>query len=528
MDFDSSDDSLALWVEHGARHAERCAALASAVRDARAVALDAVRDAPAISLPHWDSGINQGNRQVNSNPFAPFGSFTRDPELSVLPPIVVAPRQRAKLRAMRKAHRAVIEADEQARAAVALRGFHAEEERKKAQAAALRAKEQAQRRQREQQDAAAAATAVEDARIAAKVAEAARHVATIAAQEHETKRQGAAAADAREREKDAVEAAAADARKKAENAAANELPPHVAMVNRLWAHISTEAQSFRDDPAMKRPRLLLKKRVNLAANQIAASVKSVCIKIGDLVGTMGEASRSGVPTALSFTMREIAERLVAEGAGSVALSRSAAFAVGAVIVGVVAQSPDPEMMRNVVLGAFYAKCIYVIPTFARRHNGETVESFRSRLGYLPDEAADAYIERMCGYVSLYAAILQTVGVLGPRGLVIEMNNPFSLADAWTWLAKIINSKKQRPIMPDVVMAFLDISGFEMSRKWKTAFAPMVLSLVQSCVDNAAKGARPGAKSRIVVYVEDFTRSGNKVIKPPAGKVLPASDAENAA
>jgi GLE1-like protein len=349
----------------------------------------------------------------------------------------------------------------------------------------------------------------------------------LEAQERDREAQESAIAAATEAEVAAVARSAAEERTKTHKAAAIALPPHVAEVARVWAQVSSEADAFRNDAAMKRPRLLLKKRVNLAANQIAASVKSVCTKIGDMVGTLGEASRSGIPAAMSFTMREIAERLVAEGAGSVALSRAAAFAVGAVVVGVVAQSPDPPTMRNVVLGAFYAKCAYIIPTYVRRHKGETDVSFRSRLNYLADESAEAYVERMCGYVSLYAAVVQTVVVLGPRGGVSGLKNPFAITDAWSWLARVINSP-QRSITPDIVIAFLEIAGYEISRQYGSMFRKLVASLSEVCVHHAAQTARPGAKSRIAGFVDDYVKSGYRIEVVPTGKVLPASDAENIA
>lgn len=311
-----------------------------------------------------------------------------------------------------------------------------------------------------------------------------------------------------------------------ESPSSTPLPPLVYKVGIVWSKICAEAEAFRVDAGMKKPRLLLKKRINLAANQIAASVKSVCTKIRDIVGTLNEAHRSNMQSAVSFTMKEIAERLVAEGGSTVALSRTSAFAVGSVIVGVVAHSPDPAFMRNVMLGAFFDKCAFTIPTYVLRHKHETEKSFRSRLNFLVDENTEAYVERMCGYVSLYAAVLQTTEVLGPHGKT-SAQNPFPPSDAWAWLARAVNGP-QRSVTPDIVHAFLDIAGFEMSRIYGSNFGRLLASVQEVCVRHASKSARPGAKSRISGFVEDFFKAGCTVREAPPGKYLPASDAENVA
>jgi hypothetical protein len=146
---------------------------------------------------------------------------------------------------------------------------------------------------------------------------------------------------------------------------------------------------------------------------------------------------------------------------------------------------------------------------------------------LADETSEAYVERMCGYVTLYAAIVQTVDVHGPSGLHRGVRNPFTPDEAWGWLARIVNGP-QRSITPDIVHAFLDIAGYELSRLFGSNFASLLASLQTVVVRHASKDARPGAKSRIDGYIDDYVRAGHRVPKPPAGKVLPVSDAENQA
>jgi hypothetical protein len=484
---DADADALALWVEHSARHAARAAALHASVAVARAAALERLAALPPLPPLGGGGGGSSGR----------LGTFEVGGTVGV-----GVPRERAMLRAMRKRRREAIMREEMAR--------------REAAVARAREDERVQREEEEQVRAREEAQVWAEAQRSAAEEEAARRV------EEAERRRRDEEASAAEAERRRIEEEALKQTREKESAA--KAVKVVATVEPLPPHVVEAGAICAQDPAMKKPRLLLKKRVNRAVNQIAVSVKAVCASVGSLVGAMGEAAGSGIPTALSYTMKEIAERLVAEGHLSVAVSAPAAFAVGAVIVGVVAHAADPARMRLVVLAAYFDKCAYIIPTYVQRSPGEATESFRARLGYKPDEKPDAYVERMCGYVSSYAAVVQTVEVYGPGGRT-TMQNPFPREDAWGWLARIVNGP-QRGVTPDIVCAFLDIAGFELARMYGAHFRALLASVRDVCVNHAAKNSRPGARSRIVGYVEDYERSGGRILEAPSGKVLPVRDSEN--
>lgn len=301
-------------------------------------------------------------------------------------------------------------------------------------------------------------------------------------------------------------------------------PEDVARIISVWNKLCEEADPFRRDASMKKPRLEIKKQINLMVNQIAASVKQVSTKIANLVAVLKNAKAGGGVAGESFAMKEVSQRLISESDGSVALNRTAAFAVGAVIVGISASVEDPSRMRDVFLGAFYKHCMYTIPAYPRKHKGETTDDYRLRIGYKDEETPESYMERSCGCISLFAAVLQTDKLLGPAQRWQNVSNPFSLDIGWTWLARMAN-REQRAITPAITFAFLEIAGYSMSRKYRRQFSKMMAIVQQAVVLNAAKSAPPGPTSRMDAMLEDFISAGCVFPTPPDGRELPAKDME---
>lgn len=303
-----------------------------------------------------------------------------------------------------------------------------------------------------------------------------------------------------------------------------EAPEDISRVVRVWNTLCNEAEPFRRDPSMKKPRLEVKKQINLMVNQIAASVKQVTVKITNLCQILRSALTGGGPGGEAFAMKEIAQRLVSEADGSVALSRTAAFAVGSVIVGVTAGARDPSLMRDAFLGAFYKHCIYTMPAYGARNKNEPAAEYKLRIGYKDSETPESYMERSCGCVGLFAAVLQTEQVLGQVQSQAAMSNPFSLDLGWTWLARIAN-REQRAITPAITYAFLETAGYRMSKRYRRQFAKLMAVVQQVVVMKAARTAPRGSISRMDTLLDEFVASGCIFEKPPEGSVLPARDME---
>ncbi|PXF42568.1 Nucleoporin GLE1 [Gracilariopsis chorda] len=293
---------------------------------------------------------------------------------------------------------------------------------------------------------------------------------------------------------------------------------------KVWKEISTEAEEFRNNPAMKKGRLILKKRVNLAVNQIAASVKQVWKKVVDLTRIVSETKASQGILGESFVMKMIAQRLIAESDGSAALCKTTAFAVASVIVGLTASVDNYNKFRYVFLGAFYDHCMYTIPRYAKRRKGESAAEYKERIGYKEDEDSESYLERMCGCMNLFGAVVQTEGVYTANNSS-GARNPFPLSWGWCVLARLCN-KEQRSITPSIVYALLEVAGYRLSKEYGMQFKKLMLSVHEAVVKRAVKSAPKGPTTRLQILIEEFQQAGFVIRTPPEGRILPRSDAEN--
>jgi len=187
-----------------------------------------------------------------------------------------------------------------------------------------------------------------------------------------------------------------------------------------------------------------------------------------------------------------------------------------VIVGVAANAENVLKMRQVFLGAFYEHCIYTMPTYGRKRAGESQEEFRKRIGYREGEKSEGYMERACGCVSLFAAVIQTGPTYG--------NNAFSLDDGWKWLARIVNGK-QSSITPAIVYAMLETAGYSMSNRYRRQFAKLMAMIQKVVVLGAVKSAPNGPTNRLDAFIEEYVSNGCSISKQPEGRNLPATDAQ---
>eukprot|EP00871_Galdieria_phlegrea_P002767 jgi/Galph1/3491/GphlegSOOS_G2138.1 len=272
------------------------------------------------------------------------------------------------------------------------------------------------------------------------------------------------------------------------------------------------ASSFIKDPAAASFRMHLKKRINLAANQIAASQKQILNKARDIVETLQKAGQSS-KEAQSFCILCTVERLVEEGERQVALHSDSAFSIAAVIIAVTAEFP---YLRQLFLAQFHQVCIFTIPAYAVRSKEESVETFWQTMGWKQAETVDRFFERMSGYISLFAAVLQTQ-------LPSLAINLFGLESAWTWLARVLNMKPRR-FTAFILISFLDIAGYALWRKYSKQFDKMLRLIHDYVLPHLPKTTSPGPTARLQSYIVDYFT--NRTIKEPQGRQLPVADAEN--
>lgn len=291
-----------------------------------------------------------------------------------------------------------------------------------------------------------------------------------------------------------------------------------------FSSLQAAADLFRQDASMKRPRLIMKKTINKAVNQISCTVSQVLWIIHQLSNVFQEVRTLNHSNARSFALHEISSRLVTEADSTVANNLDFAFGVGAIIVGVTANAENVLEMRDVMLGAFYHHFPFTRPHFPSRKKGEDQNAFRFRMGYLDEEKEEEYSRRVRGCMNLFGAVFQTeLSSLKTQFPVPD--NPFTLDYAWTWLARIVN-RRQKTLAPDVVNAFLETAGYRMSQVYKSQFSKLVQSMRIAMLTHASPYASRLSLTNLEVWIDEFEKNGCQVIQPPSGRNLPMRDVVN--
>lgn len=494
-------ETLQLWVEHGLN----------------------VSASSAILISRWHDHRVAANAANTSDP--PSNSAARRTAHQSRPTRIIVRRDhdaRAALRSHRARLRSAIATAEQERRDAERRREEREiRERKLAEKERLA-------REKAQADATAKAVAEKDA--AAKEAAAKEAAAKDAA-----KAANANASSVAQKQTESGSAPKSDGKQQDSNATAKNaqssngkptaerkkdpVQQEIMRIIGVFDAVHRDAEVFRQDFSAKKMRMEIKKRVNLAVNQIAASIKQVTVKVQELSALLAESTTYTVPGAHSFALREMATRLVAESDRNVSVSRGSAFAVANVIVGVASSAYDPMKVKDIFLGAFYRHCIYTMPAYGVKRPSESKENYQKRLGYKEDESAESYIERMSGCVGLLAAVLQIDNVITPNG-ARGVPNPFPLDLAWTWLARIVN-KDQRAITPCLVIAFLEYAGYNMGIRYRRQFAKLMASIQRTAVMGASSKAPKDAVSRLDEFIVEYIKAGCIIREHPC--ILPQTE-----
>eukprot|EP00171_Calliarthron_tuberculosum_P015179 IDg15179t1 len=172
-----------------------------------------------------------------------------------------------------------------------------------------------------------------------------------------------------------------------------EWPADAAATRDAFKVLVEQGKAFRTskDGGTKRARLSLKKAINLAANQVAASQRQVARCVDSLAGALHTAHGLG-PAVHAWAVVEVARRLVSDAAKGE--QGAAQFALAYVLSGVVSRAPNVPVAVGAVRGVLLEICCYVAPVFPRRRHDEKDSAYRQRIGARDEEGAERYSNRM--------------------------------------------------------------------------------------------------------------------------------------
>jgi len=222
----------------------------------------------------------------------------------------------------------------------------------------------------------------------------------------------------------------------------------------------------------------LKMKINRAVQQISATKAQVVAKADELSQIIQSAY--GKPNLLAFCLDCLAEKLVGRGDSQIHVQQASAFPVGLVAAYLCAKNPT---LTDILLAHFHKACIYTIPMYAPKPSSQSDIDFMKSIGYKEDadkpsglESQDSYYERMAGFISLYGAFIQsnTVG------------HPHPLENAWIWLARFCNLRPPKAISPTILLAFLQVCGYELSRAYKKQFFKLLRLIMDEYLPKVPK------------------------------------------
>lgn len=290
----------------------------------------------------------------------------------------------------------------------------------------------------------------------------------------------------------------------------------------VFEYVENEAKRFREDSSVKKMRMDARRHINKAVNQVSRTIMQAHTKIEQVSSALKLLGTMNNPAPLAFGMHLTATLFMDQADQTVSPNPELAFGVAVVIIGITATSPNPTLMRDVVLGAFYRHCIYTRPHFPTRRKGEDPDLFRRRIGFKEGESEADFLLRARGSIHLLAAMFQMhLPSLKLPGLE-NVSNPFPIDYAWTFLSRIAN-RRQRHVTPDVVMSFLETAGYGLSQAYGSQFAKLMVVLKKAVLMHPSPYAQTLPLTNVVILVEEYEKNGNRYITVPEGRNLPLHD-----
>ncbi|XP_066911176.1 mRNA export factor GLE1-like isoform X2 [Clytia hemisphaerica] len=278
------------------------------------------------------------------------------------------------------------------------------------------------------------------------------------------------------------------------------------------------------DATVKKEKFDLFKVVNTQINAISdESPKHLMEKIlklntllknGEVVFSGKKISTKGNETAMALVKDLTAKKLVMQGQSQVASSFKTAFPIAAVCAGIWTLFPD---VGDLLLGYFYLKCPYLVPLHFPKTDKISSTEYYQMLGYNVDdgkvEEDDKYLNKLSGYVRLYASIIQMEMPpdLAGRG------HPHGLENGWVWFTRVLNLEPVELVTATIIFDFLEVAGHAMLKRFGKQFEKL-LSLVKDELMPKINAITPShakaGATRLKMFLDSCIKEGN--IKPPEG------------
>ncbi|KAJ1344451.1 hypothetical protein BSLG_001011 [Batrachochytrium salamandrivorans] len=280
--------------------------------------------------------------------------------------------------------------------------------------------------------------------------------------------------------------------------------PYIESVMRIK---NTVKPAVMGNPALCNRVFSAKMSITQRTGQLTRSQKKVVEIVKSLHVNLTEASSD--PQLYELVMDLTAKQIIKQAETEVAVKRNMAFPLA--IVCVLLFEKHPQFL-SIFLGRLMKKCPFIVPRYIRKLPSDSLADYMKRSGYKEIdgklESEIQYGERMCGILSLYAAIVQTSNI----------PNSYNIANGWVWMSRILNMKPRR-ITTLLLYTFLEIAGNALVTTYKRQAIKLVRYIVQVLIPMAPAAANASTTRLALFLDETVLKTGN--MPPFEGSALEA-------
>lgn len=276
-----------------------------------------------------------------------------------------------------------------------------------------------------------------------------------------------------------------------------------------------DLQPFCDDPSMKDARRGIKKFITLSVQQISATQEQVRKKSMGLIEFLSQ--QHGIHQ--KFALVTLASKMVSQCEAQVALIPSFAFPLGEVSTSVGRAYPD---FTNLLIGMIQKECPLCVPMLFQpgpksSKNIEFYRAMRFRVDTTSKvENEEEYVNRLQGYVRVYAALLQT-------DTAPDLSHA-AIGQAWTYLAWLLNDIPACRYSASALDAFLSVAGFRLFQAFKKQFEKLMGYISTYFLRDLSEVQDPDA-SAVATRLESYVNM-RQYTQVPKGRNMPLRDASS--
>ncbi len=264
----------------------------------------------------------------------------------------------------------------------------------------------------------------------------------------------------------------------------------------------------------------LKRNLSRAMNKFSGRVNNTLVAMDRLIMEILQfltQTQQQTPAYLDCAFVTLAEKIISQIENTGSRDNYKILFPNAILV-VEVSSQFPKFM-DLIIGMIHKKAKFTVPLFAIQAQGESKAAYLQRLGYaLTDETTSTlesdndFEDRMKGLVGFYAAITQT------NDLGNQVKNPYGPANAWRWIAGVLNMQQTIPIAVEMLSLFLSISAYKLHEVYNKQFMKIMQYIQQQFLPRIARQQGMTRSNALLEQIlrryTNYTRTGRDSTDDP--------------